>query len=256
MLKRAKNNGISLSRLQDDLFALDNQLGQLLELLSISRANASFSFTIPKDLCQVSRDIVVNRIDLEGFNGILGSLKVFVNLLHSYAIGLDPARFVGGNPAVANDTVNEREFVADANGVGGDGKKIAELISGRGDISSLSPLFLNSLNSLIAVLDGVHSEQDSQVFGYLFSMGRFQKFFRNVNRASKDLKSSLEHPGVLSPFTQLGHPSIKVDAGNFMSHLPDPKGVSSSDPFVPSRYGGIRGVANFWEVLLNGIVNF
>ena len=258
LLKRAKNNNIVASRIQDDLFALDQYLDELIALLTVSRGVSDFSFTLPRELCGASdRDIVIRRIDLEGFHAALGSIKIFVNLLHAYTIGLDPARFVNGD----DDFVLRTPFVDDANGVGGDIKKFAELIPGREDLSALKPLMMSTLNSIITFLGTVEDSSDSEVFGYLLTDRKFSGFFDKVEKAAKDLKYSLENPGLLTPLTHLECPTVSLNVNRFLEGLPDPKVVGVADPVVdPFTVSPITGkieiVTDFFEILFAEIATF
>ena len=254
MRRRVKVNGIALSRFQNDLSELDTRLEELLKLLSVPKGDSDFTFVIPKETCGVmSKDIVIKKIDIDGAYGALGSLKIFANILGAYTIGLDPARFIS-----TTGEVNRSEFVKDANGVGGDGKKIVELKTGSGDKSGLKPLMQEVVASVINLLDNVHTSADSDVFGHLVtnSTTEIQKTFGDIHNVSKDMQASLNDPATLTPMTHFRHTNIRLNMTRFLQGLPDPKAVNNADPFVLRGSRRIETVPSFWRTLLTNIASF
>lgn len=230
-----RNAGASFSTMRSYLINLDASprglLSELIDMLAVARNTPNFQFIIPREICPVHptrmHDIVVQNIDLEGFHAALGSIKIFIELLRSYTIGLNPYWFVA-----ANGDILERRFVEDANGVRPNRMKFVERFRGSQDRSDLLPLLRSTLNSFILLVDSVHSEDDSYIFGRLLNGARHSDFFQRLYPYARDITNSLDYPDAFQPMTESGNENIQINVTAFFRSLPNPADVTSSDPFV------------------------
>lgn len=253
LLMLIRNKEISVSQVQDNLFALDNDLDELMAILAIPQKAKGFSFVIPKELCQVSKDVEIKNIDLEGFYALTASFKVLINILHTYTIGLDPQYIIN-----TDGGIEKIPFVRDANGVGGDKKKFAEVAKGQGDLSALRPLILSAINSLAIVIDGINQESDSDVFGKLIVS--HAGFFDSMKHYALDMQASINNPSAMTPLIHANHPDVKVNVMHCLSNMPNPALVTGVDPFVidKSAYSSthIKAVESFFDKLFDSCLMY
>ncbi len=250
VLLSLKQKSIPVSQLQTDLFALDSTLANIITMLGVAKNSTNFSFVVPAGFCQLKADHTLNTQDAEGLYVLFATLRVTANVLHSYTVGLDLSTFVNSDGGVA-----KAAFVTDANG-GADGKKFAELVAGQGNLSSFETLVQDTLNTMVDVLDTVKTPTDSVIFGRTLSSNAYKSSLSKIDKTAKDLIVSMQQ-NTLSPMTNLGKPSIEIDLNKGLSQLPDPKSISTADPFVINGITGkIQAVASFFKTLLTGIATF
>ncbi len=250
VLLSLKQKNIPISQLQNDLFALDSALASINNMLATSKNSANFGFTIPAGFCQFKKDHNLNKLDAEGFYVLFSLARVTANLLHSYTVGLDLTKFVDNTGGVI-----KTDFVTDANG-GADGKKFAELISGLGNLSFLQSFIQDALASTTDALSNIKTKNDSVIFGRPMTSTAYQSGLQKINNMVKDLLASMQQ-NTMTPLINSKKPNDKVDLNKGLANLPDPKTVTSADPFViDGKTGKIKVVPSFFKTLLSGIAEF
>lgn len=250
LLNRAVANGVSAPQVQGMIEDLIPPLEQLAALGSVFLADSAFTFSLPKELFNLSSDLAVTPNDAALFlAGVEGTIFLY-QLVTAYDFGLEIHK-------VAFPTfLDDDALLEDLNGSGATiGSTTFDTVSfltliDRGRIAGSKPHFLRACTLAKGALERLEAGEAST----LFSAARGERSMAEPISLLADLIASLDGPTAIQ---SLSSHSLSLDLGKFFANPPDAAalGAGAGDPFVLED-GAVVGVESYFKTLLDGIAEF